>query len=212
MPGGGGFVGEHRLHVGHHGAERATRRGPPSSRSSAADSRAAARRASPSAGTSRASPSGTDACVCGEKIGIAPSSARIEAHRIRRAHSHGDRPIVEPNLAGRHAEQRAAGCVGDLRRREPHAIRLRLVDRHLHLGARLAHAVEEVLETVDLRRAWARAAWRTLSSALRSGPNILISTGRAAPARSLMTSDRICTNSTRRRGTAACDLRRARRR
>ena len=130
--------GEHGLRRRRDGAERAVPRDRRSSRSSAAGSRAAARSACRRAETSPARRAERGALVVGEKIGIERSSCGIEANRVRRANAHGDRAIVEPNLAGRHAEQRAARRVGDLRGREPGAIRLGLVDRHVHLGARLA--------------------------------------------------------------------------
>ena len=152
MPGGGGFVGEHRLHVGHHVAERAPATG---------------RRERDhlllilAQQLGRASPIGWNVASDAEwrrrarlrrKHRNRAELARIEAHRIRRAHAHGDRAIVEPNLAGRlrRAARRSpasATCAGVSPTRFASAWLIVMS----HLRARLAHAAEVVLDAVDLR-------------------------------------------------------------
>src|SRR5690349_13614350 len=75
---------------------------------------------------------------------------RVVANRVRRANAHGNRAIIETELAGRHAHQRAAHRRLHLVRRETGTIRLGLVELHHHLGARLGDAVVQILDAVDL--------------------------------------------------------------
>ena len=77
---------------------------------------------------------------------------RIESHRVGGANADADRAIVEANLSGWLAEQRAARpdratCVGVRPMRFASAWLIVMSS----LGARLAHAAEEVLDAVDLR-------------------------------------------------------------
>src|SRR3989442_1028505 len=83
--------------------------------------------------------------------GDGPEAERVEAHRIGRADADPDAPVVAVDLARVHAEQRTAHGLAHPRGRQPDLVRLRGVDMHRHLGRRLAHAAEEILEALDAR-------------------------------------------------------------
>ena len=77
-------------------------------------------------------------------------SERVVPHRIGRANADADGAVIEPDLAGGHAEERTTHRGADLLRREAGARRIRLAHPEQQLGVRLAHAVEEILEPVHL--------------------------------------------------------------